>query len=58
MVSLAAKIEYVSINSNWMQETMARPKKELRYSEETTWFPEYYIGWIGIGKCDQEIANH
>ena len=36
MVSLVAKIEYVIINSNWMQEIMAGPKKELRYSEETT----------------------
>ena len=35
MVSLVAKIEYVIINSNWMQEIMAGPKKKLRYSEET-----------------------
>ena len=35
MVSLVAKIEYVIINSNWMQEIMAGQKKKLRYSEET-----------------------
>ena len=57
MVSLVAKIEYVIMNSNWMQEIMAGQKKKLRYSEETPWFPEYYIGWIGIGNCDQETSN-
>ena len=36
---------------------MAGQKKKLRYSEETPWFPEYYIGWIGIGNCDQETSN-
>ena len=41
MVSLVAKIEYVIINSNRMQEIMAGQKKKLRYSEETPWFPEY-----------------
>jgi hypothetical protein len=35
MFSLVAKIEYVIINSNWMQEIMAEQKKKLRYSEET-----------------------
>ena len=35
MVSLVAKIEYVSINSNWTQEIMTGPKKKLGYSEET-----------------------
>ena len=30
MVSLVAKIEYVIINSNWMQETMAGQKKEAK----------------------------
>ena len=25
--------------------------------EETPWFPEYYIGWIGIGNCDQETSS-
>ena len=30
-----AKIEYVSINSNWTQEIMAGRKKKSRYSEET-----------------------
>ena len=57
MVSLVAKIEYVIINSNWMQEIMAGRKKKLRYSEETPRFPKYYIGWIGIGNCDQETSN-
>ena len=57
MVSLIAKIEYVNINLNWMQEIMAERKKKLRYSEETPWFPEYYIGWIGIGNCDQEAST-
>ena len=32
-------------------------KKNLRYSEETPWFPEYYIGWIGIGNCGQKTSN-
>ena len=45
------------INSNWTQEIMARQKKKLRYSEETPWFPEYYIGWIGIGNCGQKTSN-
>ena len=36
MVSLVAKIEYVIIKSNWMQEIMAGRKNKLRYSEETT----------------------
>ena len=54
MVSLVAKIEYVIINSNWMQEFIAGPKKKLRYSEETPWFPDYYIASIEIGNCDQE----
>ena len=57
MVSLVAKIEYVIINSNWTQEIMAGQKKKLSYSEETLWFPEYYIGWIGIGNCDQETSS-
>ena len=35
MVSLVAKIEYVSINSNWTQKIMAGRKKKLRHSEET-----------------------
>ena len=57
MVSLVAKIEYVIINSNWMQEIMAGQKKKLRYSEETPWFPEYFIGWIEIGNCGQKTSN-
>ena len=57
MVSLVAKIEYVSINSNWMQEITAGQKTKVRYSEETPWFPEYYIGWTGIGNCDQETSS-
>ena len=36
---------------------MAGQKKKLRYSEETPWFPKYYIGWIGIGNCDQETST-
>ena len=36
---------------------MAGQKKKLRYSEETPWFPEYYIGWIGIGNCGQKTSN-
>ena len=35
MVSLIAKIEYIIMNSNWLQEIMAGQKKKLRYSEET-----------------------
>ena len=31
-------------------------KKNLRYSEETPWFPEYYIDWIGIGNCGQKTS--
>ena len=38
---------------------MAGQKKKLRYSEETPRFPEYYIGWIGIGNCGQKTStNH
>ena len=55
MVSLVAKIEYVIINSNFMQEIMAGQKR-LRYSE-APWFPKYYIGWIGIGNCDQKTST-
>ena len=22
--------------------------------KEASWFPEYYIGWIGIGNCGQK----
>ena len=36
---------------------MAERKKKPRYSEETTWFPECYIGWIGIGNCGQKTSN-
>ena len=43
--------------TNWMQEMMARRKQKLRYSEETLWFPDYYIGWTGIGNCDQETSK-
>ena len=57
MVSLAAKIEYIIINSNWTQEIMAGRKKKLRYSEEIPWFPEYYIASIGIVNCDQKTSN-
>ena len=37
---------------------MAGQKKKLRYSEETQWFPEYYIGWIGIGNCGQKTSTN
>ena len=57
MVSQVAKIEYVIINSNLTQEIMAGQKKKLRYSEETPWFPEYYIGWIGISNCGQKTSS-
>ena len=36
---------------------MAGQKKNLRYPEETPWFPKYYIGWIGIGNCGQKTSN-
>ena len=45
MISLVAKIEYVSINSNWTQEIMAGRKKKLRYSEE---IPNYNITLAGL----------
>ena len=35
---------------------MAGQKKNLRYSEETPRFPEYFIGWIGIGNCGQKTS--
>ena len=35
---------------------MAGRKEKLRYSEETLWFPNYYIGWIGIGNCGQKTS--
>ena len=36
---------------------MAGQKKKLRYSEETPWFPEYYIGWIEISNCGQKTST-
>ena len=36
---------------------MAGQKKKLIYSEETPWFPEYYIGWIGIINCGQRTSD-
>ena len=36
---------------------MAGQEKKLRYSEETPWFPKYYIGLIGIGKCGQKTSK-
>ena len=36
---------------------MAGWKKKLRYSEETLWFLECYICWIGIGTCDEETSS-
>ena len=44
------------INSNWTQEIVAGQKKKPRYSVETPWFPEYYIGWIGICNCGQKTS--
>ena len=57
MSFFVAKIENFNINLNWTQEIMAGQKKKPRYSEETPWFPEYYIGWIGSGNCDQETSS-
>ena len=37
---------------------MAGQKKKLRYSEETSRFPEYYIGWIGISNCGQKTSTN
>ena len=54
---LFLKLEYVILNSNWTQEIMAGQKKKLRHLEETSWFPKYYIGWIGIRKCDQKTST-
>ena len=56
MSLFVAKIENFNINLNWTQEIMAGQKKKPRYSEETPWFPEYYIGWIGIGNCGQKTS--
>ena len=33
-------------------------KKKLRYSEETQWFPEYFIALIEIGNFDQETSRY
>ena len=54
--SLAAKIEYVIINSNWMHEIMAGQKKKFGYSSESPWFPESYFGWIIIGNRHHETS--
>ena len=37
---------------------MAGQKKKHKYSEETPWFPEYFIGWIRIGNCDQKTSMY
>jgi hypothetical protein len=52
-----AKIEYVTIISNWMHEIMAGQKKKPSYLSESPRFPEYYIGWIVIGNCGQKTSN-
>ena len=57
MSLLVAKIENVIINSKWMHEIMAGQKEKPGYSEETPWFPEYYIGWIGISNSGQKISS-
>ena len=36
---------------------MTGQKKKLRYSSESQWFPEYYIGWIGIGNFGQKTSS-
>ena len=36
---------------------MAGQKKKLWYSEETPWFPKYYIGWIEIGNHGQKTSK-
>ena len=36
---------------------MAGQKNNLRYSEETPWFPGYCIGWIGVGNCGQKTSK-
>ena len=42
---------------NQVHQIMDWQKKKLRYSEETLWFPKYYIGWIGIGNCGQKTLQ-
>ena len=50
------RIWYVIINSNRTQEIMAGQIKKPRYSVETSWFSEYYIGF-GISNCGQKISK-
>ena len=42
---------------NVSSEIQIEQKKKLRYSKESPWFPEYYIGKIGKSNCDQEKSN-
>ena len=42
---------------NQVHKMMARQKKKLRYSEETLWFPKYYIGWIRLDNCGQKTST-
>ena len=37
---------------------MAGQKKKLRYTEQTPWFPKYYIASIGIGNCVQKTSKY
>ena len=44
-------------NKNQVRKIMAGQKKKLRYSKETPWFPEYYIGWIELRNCGHKTSN-
>ena len=55
MVSLDAKIEYVIIKFKLDARNNGWTKKEVKIFRRN--FPEYYIGWIGMGNCDQETSN-
>ena len=62
MTSIAGLILYQTFdescqNKNLVHKIMAGQKKKQRYSDETAWFPEYYIGWIRIGNYGQKTSN-
>ena len=40
-----------------MHKIMAGQKKKLRYSKETPWLSEFYLGLIGIRNCDQKTST-
>ena len=46
MVSLVAKIEYVIINSNWMQEIMAGQKRSLAIPKKLHDFPNITLAGL------------